>query len=762
MYLKIWYNKLMAKKRGRKKKAPEAKNTYEVPNVFWKQVGAVFMMVFAVILVAAWFKPDNAKAIVVMHEWLLMVFGYATYLLPFILIYLAVKIFRADGNNLPTVVWFASVIMLILFCGVFGAPSYQSTNQTGGIVGNFMNGLTVKNIGIGLSILIYVVLIVVTALFMYAETPAQLFDKIRNIFRAKTEEDSENARVMRRNSGIEDDDERPRRHLGLKVNNSNAMAPAEAEEKPKIARGLLRKKDNTKLEEAPAPAPATAPEPTALVAVNDINWKMPPLTLLSKKRSPADPGDTDKIAHIIEDTLKQFNIDVDVEEANVGPRITQYTLRPPQGVKISKIATYDKELALNLAKSKIRIEAPIPGTRAVGVEVENEKQGSVGLHELLQSSEWQKMIADKPLAFTLGKDISGKTVVGNLAKMPHLLIAGTTGSGKSVMTNTLIASMLYHNSPSDLRLIIVDPKQVEMAAYQDIPHLLTPIITDAPKSLSALKWAVNEMERRYTVMAEERVKNIVDYNAKMQKNGGKVTIPDEDGNPQQHNEGKMPYIVVIVDEMADLMMQVGKELEMMIVRIAQKGRAAGIHLVLATQRPEVKVVTGLIKANIPGRIAFAVNNNMDSRVMLDMGGAEKLLGMGDMLYLTTEMMGKPKRVQGAYVSDEEIENLTNYLREQAPPNYNDEVISQDVEAKGVMGMGGDSGMGGGDIERQAAEIGIRARKMSTSLLQRQLHIGYGRAAAIIDHLEEMGVVGPAPGGSKPREVLITSMDEYPG
>lgn len=751
----------MAKKRGRKKKAPEAKNTYEVPNVFWKQVGAVFMMLLAVILTAAWFRPKSAALLTPMQNGLMYVLGYATYLLPFILVYLAVKIFRAEGNNLPTVVWIASVLLLLLFCGVFGAPSYGSTNHTGGVIGNFMSEYTVKNIGAPLSILIYVVLIVITALFMYAETPAQLFHKIQDIFRGtRNEEDSENARIMRRNSGIEDDEDRPRRRLGLKVNNSNTLAAEE--EKPKVARGLLRKKDNTKVEEAPAPAPAAAPEPTALVAVNDINWKMPPLTLLSKKRSPADPGDTDKIAHIIEDTLKQFNIDVDVEEANVGPRITQYTLRPPQGVKISKIATYDKELALNLAKSKIRIEAPIPGTRAVGVEVENEKQGSVGLHELLQSNEWQKMIVDKPLSFTLGKDISGNTVVGNLAKMPHLLIAGTTGSGKSVMTNTLIASMLYHNSPSDLRLIIVDPKQVEMAAYQDIPHLLTPIITDAPKSLSALKWAVNEMERRYSIMAEERVKNIVDYNAKMQRNGGKVTIPDEDGNPQQHNEGKMPYIVVIVDEMADLMMQVGKELEMMIVRIAQKGRAAGIHLVLATQRPEVKVVTGLIKANIPGRIAFAVNNNMDSRVMLDMGGAEKLLGMGDMLYLTTEMMGKPKRVQGAYVSDEEIENLTNYLREQAPPNYNDEVISQDVEAKGVMGMGGDSGMGGGDIERQAAEIGIRARKMSTSLLQRQLHIGYGRAAAIIDHLEEIGVVGPAPGGSKPREVLITSMDEYPG
>lgn len=751
----------MAKKRGRRKKAPEAKNRYEVPNVFWRQVGAVFMMLLAVVLVAAWFKPQNAVLLNAMQDFLLTAFGYATYLLPAILIYLAIKIFRADGNRLSSAVWISSAIMVVLFCCILGIPTYDTENS--GVIGEFINHYVVPALSKGVSVLVYIVLIVITALFMYAETPAELFRKIGSIFHGtRSREDSDNARVMRRMAGREDEETPRRRAMGLRVNNANAE---EIEEKPKKKGGLLHR---NMPEEKPTPAPATTPaaEPGALVAVNDPNWKMPPLNLLNKKRSPADPGDTDRIAHIIEDTLRQFNIDVDVEEANVGPRITQYTLRPPAGVKISKIATYDKELALNLAKSKIRIEAPIPGTRAVGVEVENEKQGSVGLHELLQSPEWTKNIADKPLSFALGKDISGKTVVGNLAKMPHLLIAGTTGSGKSVMTNTLLSSMLYHNSPSDLRLIIVDPKQVEMAAYEDIPHLLTPIITDVTKSLSALKWAVNEMERRYSIMAKERVKNIVDYNAKMERNGGQVTIPDEDGNPQKHDEGKMPYIVVVVDEMADLMMQAGKELEFMIVRIAQKGRAAGIHLVLATQRPEVKVVTGLIKANIPGRIAFAVNNNMDSRVMLDMGGAEKLLGMGDMLYLTTEMMGKPKRVQGAYVSDSEIENLTNYLREQAPPNYNEEVISQDVSYKGMPGggsAGGDmgGGSGAGDIHRQAAEIAVRARKLSTSLLQRQLHIGYGRAASIIDDLEDMGVVGPAPGGSKPREVLISSMDEYP-
>ena len=496
--------------------------------------------------------------------------------------------------------------------------------------------------------------------------------------------------------------------------------------------------------------------------VSDPNWKMPPMDLLNKKTTPADPGNTEENARIIKDTLAQFDIDVTVEGANLGPRITQYTLRPPAGVRVNKLLAYDKNLAMALAADKIRIEAPIPRTNMVGVEVPNITPASVGLHELLRSNEWRKIAAEKPLAFTVGKDIAGQVVVGDLAKMPHLLIAGTTGSGKSVMTNVLINSLLYHNSPSDLKLIIVDPKQVEMASYEDIPHLLAPVINSTDKALSAMKWAVGEMEKRYTLMSKERVKNITDYNTKMAEQGGTVEVPDEDGNVQQHNNGKMPYIVVIVDEMADLMMTAGKELEMLIVRIAQKGRAAGIHLVLATQRPEVKVVTGLIKANIPGRIAFAVNNGIDSRVMLDAVGAEKLLGSGDMLFLTTEMMGKPRRVQGAFVSDKEISKITDFLRQQAPPQYNEEVTSQSVSVPGMPGMGGGMGEGGGDIERQAAEIAIRSGRLSTSLLQRQLHIGYGRAASIIDELEAKGVVGPATGGNKPRDVLISSIDEYPG
>ena len=738
------------KKRGKKRKssAKEVAPKHELPGGFWRQTLAILFLVFAVVFVAMWFGAgQNAVFIQGLKDFCDNVFGYTTYLFPIIFTYIAVMIFRAPDNRVNASVWVASTLMIFWFCGIFGVGSYATPDKTGGLIGDAMNSVAVRNLGSALSVVIYVVLILITALFMYAETPLALFKKIATIFRtSKDGEDAANARVMRKNK-----EKNAKEDLG----DFKVVANVETVNDKKN-RDLPLFKEN-KMAEVKA-----AEEPTALVAVSDPNWKMPPMDLLNKKTTPADPGNTEENARIIKDTLAQFDIDVAVEGANLGPRITQYTLRPPAGIRVNKLLQYDKNLAMSLAADKIRIEAPIPRTNMVGIEVPNITPASVGLHELLRAQEWRKMASEKPLAFTVGKDIAGQVVVGDLAKMPHLLIAGTTGSGKSVMTNVLISSLLYHNSPSDLKLIIVDPKQVEMAAYEDIPHLLAPVINSTDKALSAMKWAVGEMEKRYTIMSKERVKNIIDYNTKMAEQGGKVEIADEDGNIQQHDHGKMPYIVVIVDEMADLMMTAGKELEMLIVRIAQKGRAAGIHLVLATQRPEVKVVTGLIKANIPGRIAFAVNNGVDSRVMLDQMGAEKLLGSGDMLFLTTEMMGKPRRVQGAFVSDKEIGKITDFLRQQAPPNYNDEVTSQSVSIPGMPGAGGSMGGGGGDVERQAAEIAIRAGKLSTSLLQRQLHIGYGRAASIIDELEAKGVVGPATGGNKPRDVLITSIDEYPG
>jgi S-DNA-T family DNA segregation ATPase FtsK/SpoIIIE len=728
----------MAKKRGKKNK--EVSKAHELPGGFWRQVVALLMIVVAVLLVVTWFG-SGGTILNNIHSGGLWAVGYAIYVVPVLLTYLAVSIFRSPDNKLPVTVWLAAILMVVWFAGMFGIPTIGKVNPTGGQLGEVLNGAVTQLVDAGVAVFVYIVLILITILFVLSKTPLALFRAVRRILSSnKSKEDVENAKVMRRTV-----DAPVGEMKDLKVKSGVDVLDG----------GKTGDRNGGKGKDAPKKEEAK----TALVAISDPNWKMPPVDLLEKKQSPADAGNIQQNALVIKNTLNEFGIEVEMEGANIGPRVTQYTMRPPAGVKLSKITALDRDLSLNLAKDKIRIEAPIPGTRSVGVEIPNNKSADVGLRGVLESEEWKSNA--NPLVFAVGKDISGQAVVGNLAKMPHLLIAGTTGSGKSVMTNTLITSLLYRNSPSDLKLIIVDPKQVEMAQYEDIPHLLSPVITSVEKALSAMKWGVNEMERRYSLMRDERVKNISDYNEKMAKEGGKVTVDDEDGNPQKHDGGKMPYIVVIVDEMADLMMMAGKELETLIVRIAQKGRAAGIHLVLATQRPEVKVVTGLIKANIPGRIAFAVNNNVDSRVMLDMGGAEKLLGMGDMLFLTTEMMGKPKRVQGAYVSDTEITKLTDFLKQQSPPDYNDDVISQSVQIKGMPGIEMDvSGGASGDLMRQAAEVGLQARKMSTSLLQRRLKIGYGKAAAVIDDLEALGVVA-APNGNRPRDMLITSMDEFP-
>ncbi|HMR73385.1 MAG TPA: DNA translocase FtsK, partial [Candidatus Saccharibacteria bacterium] len=370
-----------------------------------------------------------------------------------------------------------------------------------------------------------------------------------------------------------------------------------------------------------------AEEQAALTSPTDPNWEWPSVDLLEKKQSPADAGDVKHNAQIIKDTLHEFNIEVEMEGANIGPKVTQYTLKPPSGVKLNRISALETNIALNLAAQSLRIEAPIPGQRAVGIEVPNRKAADVRLYGILNAKQWKE--ADEPLSFAIGKDIAGDAVVGELNKMPHLLIAGQTGSGKSVMINTLLTSLLYRNSPSDMRLILVDPKQVEMAPYEDIPHLLAPIITEPEKTISALKWAVNEMERRYDLLAEQKIRDIKSYNNKM-------------------SDEPMPYVVIVIDELADLMMVAARDVEALIVRLAQKARAVGIHLVLATQRPSVDVITGLIKANVPARIAFTVASQVDSRTILDQIGAEKLLGQGDMLILTPQM-SKPKRIQGAWV-----------------------------------------------------------------------------------------------------------------
>ena len=724
---------------AKRRSAREVRKKQELPGGWGFQILALILIALSVVLVATWISGEKNEA----YRIVFSVVGHAMFVLPFLFVYLAVKIFRSDDNRIPTIVWFVSLFFVAFAAGASGVSTFGTVGAHGGAVGEWMNELFVPMFGTGAAVFVYVVLMIVCLLFIFQKTPSAVVHGMKGALKGKEkevkEEEAEEVEV----------DGKKHRMLQFKVN--KGVAVEEEVKKPEVKRGLFggvkQGEVVAKVEEGAGKGEAKA-EGGALT-IKDIDWKMPSVELLEKKQSPADAGNIQQNAVVIKSTLAEFGIDVEMEGANIGPRVTQYTMRPPQGVNLSKILARDKELALNLAVDKIRIEAPIPGTSSVGVEIPNARSADVRMRGIIESSEWKK--ATDPLTFAVGKDISGKAVVANLAKMPHLLIAGTTGSGKSVMTNTLISSLLYRNSPSDLKLIIVDPKQVEMAQYEDIPHLLTPIITTTEKALSAMKWAVDEMEKRYSLMAEKKVKNIMDYNTR---------VAEENG------EGKMPYIVVVVDEMADLMMMAGKDLEMLIVRIAQKGRAAGIHLVLATQRPEVKVITGLIKANIPGRIAFAVGSQIDSRIMLDQGGAEKLLGKGDMLMLTTEMMGKPRRIQGAWASDTDIAKLTDFLREQRAPEYNADVVAQPVQIKG---MGPSDGGAIGDlgrkydpndpVVRKAVEISLSKGKFSTAMLQTYLGKGHGFVSGLAIWFEEIGVIGPQ-NGNKPRDMLIKTMEEF--
>jgi S-DNA-T family DNA segregation ATPase FtsK/SpoIIIE len=455
-----------------------------------------------------------------------------------------------------------------------------------------------------------------------------------------------------------------------------------------------------------------------------------PLELLKRSTSKPDSGDVNENMKRIKKTFENFGIEVTMGEVNVGPTVTQYTLRPADGVKVSQMLTLQNDLSLALAAHPLRMEAPIPGKSLVGVEVPNQTVSVVKLRDILESNEYRRRKNNLQLA--LGKDVSGKPILANLAGMPHLLIAGSTGSGKSVAINNIILSLIYQNSPSDLKFILIDPKRVELSSFNDTPHLLTPVINDTNKIINALHWVVNEMHGRYQLLQAAGKRNIESYN--------KVVVVN-----------RLPYIVIIVDEFAALMSLAAKEIEAAVVSLAQLGRAAGIHLILATQRPSVDVITGLIKANITSRIAFAVASSMDSRTIIDTSGADKLLGKGDMLFMTPDS-SKLTRIQGAYVSDEEINEVADYLKSQAEPEYNSEVIEKTSGHATLPGFSNDSFDDA--LVLDAKEIVIKAGKASATLLQRRLRVGYARAARLLDILEEMGVVGQAD-GAKPREVLVS-------
>jgi len=703
----------MAKKKKTNKKKPVVA---EQQSTFWPLTGAIILFVAAFLLLLGGFGTGGSLPKALFHGayW---TFGWAAYLVIPACVLWGVLKFGNEDRKIP-LAKLVSMAAALVFASSWAYTAFATRlsgvyqGGHGGQVGKTVGDAVLSALDKVPASLLFFVFTGLAICFSFGISP-RIILKLGKLFK-RPEPDTDLAELSKRasaNGNFKLNEGVPVEHSSARLstlkNTAQKLAPAESHE--------------------------------ALTLASDPDWKFPTIDLLNQKQDKANAGDVEGNAKTIQETFENFNIGVEMEGANIGPRVTQYTLKPQAGVKLTKIAALENNLALDLAAQSIRIEAPIPGKKAVGIEVPNVRPATVRMASILSSNEW--IDNKKPLGIVIGKDISGIPIIGSLDKMPHLLVAGQTNSGKSVMINSILTSLLYRNSPSDLKLILVDPKHVELSPYNDIPHLLTGVITEPEKCISALKWAVAEMERRYRTLAEARKRNIDEYN-QLKKDEG------------------MPYIVIVIDELADLMMMAARDVEALIVRIAQKARAVGIHLVIATQRPSVDVITGLIKANIPARVAFTTTSQVDSRTIIDQMGAEKLLGMGDMLFSTADMP-KPKRVQGALIEIDEVQKVTDFLRMQRPPQYDDEVISQPVQLNGRGGVVAEIDSADEPIFKDAVGVVIEAHKASTSLLQRRLRIGYGKAARLIETMEEQGIVGPAD-GSRPREVLVQSIDEVFG
>lgn len=707
------------KKRNNNKKPKQTPEKDVSRNMFWPMSGAILLLVLAFFLAIGGFGVGGSLP-VELFDIVYSVFGWIAYLTSVALVFFGVLKFNSEDKQIPLDRLLSMSSFLLLSAAAAHTTFVNRATDSGGhggYLGEVIGDAVLLVLDKFPASLLFIILATLAGLLSFNISPKVLVKPFSLLFR-KREEDTDLANLKAKENQFKLNEGVPTEH---------------SEDEPKSGKLSTLKNTAQKL--------SAAESHEALTTSSDPDWKFPSLELLNQKQDKADAGDVQANAATIQETLANFSVNVDMDGANIGPRVTQYTLKPPTGVKLTKITSLENNLALDLAAHSIRIEAPIPGKRLVGVEVPNVKPATVRIASVLDSIEWKN--EKGPLSFVIGKDISGSPIVGDLAKMPHLLVAGQTGSGKSVMLNTILTSMLYRNSPADLKMILVDPKRVELTPYNDIPHLLSPVIHEPEKCISALKWAVAEMERRLNTMAEAGKRNIVEYN----------NLKKEEG---------MPYIVIVVDELADLMMMAARDVESLIVRIAQKARATGIHLILATQRPSVDVITGLIKANVPARVAFTTASQVDSRTIIDQIGAEKLLGQGDMLLLTANMP-KPRRVQAAFISEGETAKVTKFIRDQRPPKYDDEIISQPVQLNGRGSVITDPGGQDADDDmwRDAVRVVVEGRKASTSLLQRRLRVGYARAARLIETMEEQGIVGPAD-GARPREVLITSMDDVFG
>ena len=675
------------------------------------------MILSAVIISLSFFEKAGAGGQLFMKGARFLI-GEIVFLIPLVFVlaglaFLTVKERLNVFKEKKRIFWPIVLAILILISGTAGvANSFNSLAKKGGWLGYILSWPLLKSLGFWATLIIFLALIAIGLLiFCYF---------LGSFFRQKKE--------------IAETDEQ------------------EKPTKPSIIKKIFAPK--FKVKEIPFPDPGNKEEKQfsslkletkPIAGLKTSSYQPPPLKLLEPDRGIPVSGDTRLNSAIIKKTLENFAISVTMSEINIGPTVTQYTFKPAEGVKLSKITNLSNDLSLALASHPIRIEAPVPGRSLVGLEIPNRIRTQVRLRNLIENPNFRK--SESNLIIALGRDVSGVPVYADLTKMPHLLVAGSTGTGKTIFLNSLIQSILYQPStaaksagPENIRFILIDPKRVEFPVYSNLPHLLCPVICNPSQAVKALNWLIKEMERRFDLLSEEKARDIASYNEKALKN----------------ETASLPFIVIIIDELADLMAAKGREIEAQIVRLAQMSRAVGIHLIVATQRPSVEVITGLIKANITSRITFQVASQVDSRTVLDMAGAEKLLGSGDMLYISAEVI-KPKRIQGAYVSEKEVRRVVNYIISkeeslESKEGIESELIQEMEESSGERESRFESAYKEEDpLYEEAKRVVIEAKKASASLLQRRLRIGYARAARLIDVLEERGLVGPAE-GAKPREV----------
>lgn len=711
-----------APKQGKRKNNKKVKLKEEIRFSIW----GIGFLVFGLLIILSIFKMAGVVGDFI-YSTLNSFFGFGYYILPILLVVIGYSFLKNEKPRIAQIHAIFGLVVLLTTLGIMDIAingKGESLNITfGGYLGSMVAWPFVKLFGIYAGILLLGALLIISLIILFDEKPnlMELFRKVwdflksdiripkikKDEFEENTEEEEiENNKIGEENRNIE---------------------PVSYDESPAKEEDIVTK---TKVKKF------------------STNYVPPPMELLEKDKGKPNIGDMKGNMNIIQRTLLTFGVSVEMDEVTIGPTVTRYALKPAQGVKLSRIVGLQNELALALSAKTIRIEAPIPGKSLVGIEIPNKIKSTVGLATLLSDEKFQN--SPKPLTIALGRGLSGKAMFGNLAKMPHLLVAGTTGSGKSVTIHSIITSLLYKNGPEDLQFIMVDPKRVELTLYNKIPHLLTPVITDSKKTILALKWAAREMDRRYDILQAESVQNIESYHS---------NIYDKSKKNNEEAE-RLPYIVIVIDELADIMQAYPRELESAIIRLAQMSRAVGIHLILSTQRPSVNVITGLIKANIPTRIALQVSSQIDSRTILDQGGAEKLLGAGDMLYSCAENP-HPERLQSAFISEDEVKKVVEYLRKA----YIDEIPNM-IELSGNIDKGGNNLFTDSinneddeddDLYEDARMTVIEAGKASTSYLQRKLGVGYARAAKLIDMLEERHVIG-AGNGAKPRDVLEKSID----